>query len=133
MEATIFFIISCEENVTLDKELISLSSNKKIEIINKDLIIVKEKNKIFMDLSNIDNILDKNIYLYKTKIKLKDLNTSSIYIKLLFLKKELISNNPIEIKYNNFNNFIYDISYVIDNYFDLFLFKIFKDLSFQFY
>ena len=48
--------------------------------------------------SNIENTLkDKNIYLYKTKIKSKTFY-EPLFIKIKFLEKEFISTNPIEIK-----------------------------------
>ena len=69
--------------------------------------------------SNIENTLkDKNIYLYKTKIKSKTFY-EPLFIKIKFLEKEFISTNPIEIKKNNFAYFIYDVSYNLKRFFDL--------------
>ena len=115
---SIFFIISCQENILFEKQLIHISTNKNSEIIDEDLISIKEKDMTYFNLKNInkDDLKGKNIYLYKIRLKLKDSN-DFIYIKLTFLNKILISNSPFEIKEND-TYFIYDIFYKLEGFWE---------------
>ena len=114
MEASLFFIISLNEGTYFDENLIHLSPRENIEIIKKELITVKENNDNYMGIKGLDDPF--NIYLYITKIKIKNIN-EKIYIKLQFFNKQLKSKKPIEIKKNESLNFIYEIQYDYDEYF----------------
>ena len=114
MEASLFFIISLSENNVFSEDLIHLSQRENIEIIKKDLIQVKENNENFMEIKRLDEPF--NIYLYMTKIKIKNIK-EKIFIKLSFDNKKLKSAKPIDIKKNEPIKFIYEISYVYDENF----------------
>jgi len=108
MEATIFFIISSKSSIYFHKELIHLNRRDNIDIIEEDLIKVKETNIPYMELEGVDESF--NIYLYKTKITIKNIN-EEIYIKLDFLNKKLKSIYPIKLEEEKSIYFIYEISY----------------------
>ena len=108
MEQTIFFIISSNSKIFFRKDLIYLSKRKNIEIIEEDLIRIKENIINHMEIEGLDEFC--NIYLYKTKIKIKNKN-EKIFIKINFCNKKLKSKTPIKIKSNGSINFIYEILY----------------------
>jgi len=108
MEASIFFIISSKSSIYFYKELIHLSKRDNIDIIEEDLIKVKEKNISYMEVEGVNESF--NIYLYKTKIKIKNIN-EEIYIKLDFLNRSLKSVYPINFKSKESIYFIYEIFY----------------------
>ena len=113
MEASIFFIISSKSSIYFNKELIYLSKRDNIDIIEEDLIKVKEKNISFMEVEGVNESF--NIYLYKTKIKIENID-EKIYIKLNFLKRNLKSTVPIEFKKKESIYFIYEISYKCEDF-----------------
>ena len=122
-QTSIYFIISCHENIEFKKEFIQIS---KVEILEKELIIILEKNVNYFDMNSKSDVLNgKNIYLFKIKIKLKNPN-NSIKIKLSFLNKTFTSKNPINVKENK-AYFIYDIVYGFEDVFRYWGFKIFQD------
>ena len=114
METSLFFIISSNERTYFNENLIHLSPRENIEINKKELITVKENDNNYMGIEGLDDPF--NIYLYITKIKIKNIN-EKIYIKLQFFNKKLKSKKPIEIKKNESLNFIYEIQYDYDEYF----------------
>ena len=108
MEASIFFIISSNSTIYFHKELIYLSKRENIDIMEEDLIKVKEKNINYMEVEGLDESF--NIYLYKTKIKIKNIN-EEIFIKLNYLDRKLKSLYPIEFKGKESIYFLYEIIY----------------------
>ena len=113
MEITIFFIVSCKAKTCLNKDRISLTKNKNINIIKKEFITVCEENYDYFNSKKINNSL--NIYLYKVNIQIKSIN-EKIFVSLLFFDTKLKSSFPIQLKKDESIYFIYYISYVNEDF-----------------
>ena len=124
---TIYFIISCQENIYLDKKNIRLSPSSSINIQKDDFITIKKGNTYSIDLPNKDILNGKNIYLYVATINLLD-NIKEFNIKLnYFYGTNFNSKNPFPIKQKKKHYFIYEISFKLDKWFKLMIEKIIQD------
>ena len=80
---SLYLIISCQDYISLYEDNIEITS-KKVETIKKEIITIKKENIIYMNVKEVHkSFKNKNIYLYKLKLKSKGYK-DEITIKLHF-------------------------------------------------
>lgn len=116
----LYFVISCQNYVKLYEHNIDISASGKEKIEDKEVIIVQNENILYLDVKELnDSFRNKNIYLFRLKIKSKSIiGESSIKITLKFGNNNLISKNYVSIKKDKKHLFIYNLFFEGKNIFD---------------
>ena len=117
----LYFIISCQDNINLYKENISIEiKSNQGKILESENIIIRNREAKYLNVKEINNsFTGKNIYLYKIKLELKR-NNIDMYIKLIFNKDKLKSKKPFQLIKDIYHSFIYSIEFEAENFFELF-------------
>ena len=116
----LYFIISCQDNINLYKENISIEiKSNQGKILESENIIIRNREAKYLNVKEINNsFTGKNIYLYKIKLELKR-NNIDMYIKLIFNKDKLKSKKPFQLIKDIYHSFIYSIEFEAENFFEL--------------
>ena len=115
LPTTIYFIISCPNNIFFNEQLIELNPKENLKILKKELIEIKVNNKMKIQVKEYNNAFEgKNIYLYIAKIELNK-EDEKIKIKLKYDGKNLISQYYYKINIGQ-QLFIYLESFEYDSY-----------------
>ena len=121
LPTTLYFILSCPNNIFFKEHLIELSPKENLKILKKELIEIKVNNKMKIKVKEYNNAFEKkNIYLYKVKLELKN-KEEEIKIKLNYDGAKLISQNDYIINIGQ-QLFIYLESFKYESYYN-YLFK----------
>ena len=122
--ATLYFIISCQEFISLNENSVKITLNsKEVKLLEKEVISVKRNNYCFMPVKELNNCLNgKNVFLYKIKINSSGID-KYIYVNLEFRGDKLISKYPIIINNNTSYTFIYNIQFTGQNFINYKLFR----------
>ena len=91
LHTTIYFIISCPNNIFFNEQLIEIDPKENLKILKIELIEIKVNNKMKIQVKEYNNAFEgKNIYLYIAKLELNK-EDEKIKIKLNYDRKNLIS------------------------------------------
>ena len=116
----LYFVICCQNYVKLYEHNIDISASGKEKVEDKEVIIVQKENILYLDVKELnDSFRNKNIYLFRLKIKSKSIiGESSIKITLKFGNNNLISKNYVSITKDKDHLFIYNLFFEGKNIFD---------------
>ena len=116
----LYFVICCQNYVKLYEHNIDISASGKEKVEDKEVIIVQNENILYLDVKELnDSFRNKNIYLFRLKIKSKSIiGESSIKITLKFGNNNLISKNYVSITKDKDHLFIYNLFFEGKNIFD---------------